>query len=505
MNRDRERLYSFESFDEKREDSAIMIEQLQRELHHTVDAMHQQQHATQRGLENKVHSSNMYNECEHTHYSSSTHNMHMLGSSSASSNLNDLNKFGTEEKSIVDFLRQSQESSTRQQLDCNYAQDEVRRLKNDVLSLRDQNKRLIENLEQMNTARRDAEGKLQFRMRQVMELEQKQLVNTDNDSKLTLKVADLQQEMRKMQSIVAEAQVETKVANTKSTILEKSLQELQKKEVVPLHLYVELQKDVENQRLEMTKLQTALAKSKASVDKIKTACNIPSQQNVFMTSEQSTNGVEPTAAGVQAAMNMHGTHNQSNSGKQFDLKQPDVHHKPVINEGHVEKNIKVKSQNDHSPVPKLNKANNKVSVENEDHSINTEHRNKKQQLSSSTGERAEVPTSFSCDSESSTAVHKNASSKNKNSKLSEKMKKTLPTKDDSSMLNIKKKNNSTKTTGQKKTKTTETKTSQPLKEKKKIPKLKVKKDNGLKVETVFDAIPIETLSSPINDSIASSD
>ena len=299
---------SFEPFDERREDSAIMIEQLQRELHHTVDAFHHQQKHQQQTQEPSQYMSAPSN----YKYDRSSLNLHAPAANSSYSN--NTSKFGNDEKSIiVDFIHQSQESAARVQLDSNQ-QGEVRRLQNDVLSLRDQTKRLIDDLEQMNAARRDAEGKLQFRMRQVIELEQKQLANFENEAKWNKKERELQHEMKKMHSQVAEARVEAKVAVTKSTVLENSLHEYHKKEMVPLELYLKLQKDFEHQRV-------AFKKSKATVDELKSASlNQPSSQSIFG-SEHASSGmgpsVIPSAAGVAAAMGGTHTHtHQPHTGKQ---------------------------------------------------------------------------------------------------------------------------------------------------------------------------------------------
>ena len=128
-----------------------------------------------------------------------------------------------------------------------------------------------------------------------------------------------------------------------------------------------------------------------------------------------------------------------------------------------------------------------------------------------------MPTSFSEDAQSSTTSRKNSISSSKDEPILniEKVTKSIKvntkgtsksTKVDASAAASSKKNTADKkqpSTGlKKKTKITGSKMPEVVIEKSKKAS-KGKKAKDLTVETVFDAMPIETLSSPINDSIAS--
>jgi hypothetical protein len=82
------------------------------------------------------------------------------------------NKLGyQDDMSILEFLRSSQGALTRLQVEHQMLLAQCQHLKYENLYLCDQNKKLLQDQEHLSAAHTNAEGKLSFRFRQVMDLE----------------------------------------------------------------------------------------------------------------------------------------------------------------------------------------------------------------------------------------------------------------------------------------------------------------------------------------------
>ena len=152
-----------DSWSRKNEDKLIMIEQLQRELNCTVDALSLEQQQTQQAQQGGGYAAGGQQQVHHMQqmqYATPTggHVMHSMPQ----------NKFGYQDnQSMLEFLRSSQEALARLQVEHQLLLTQCGELQHENAALRDQNKRLLRDTEELSAARANAEGKLGFRFKQV--------------------------------------------------------------------------------------------------------------------------------------------------------------------------------------------------------------------------------------------------------------------------------------------------------------------------------------------------
>lgn len=126
---------------------------------------------------------------------------------------------------IAGLYMKSQEALVALKVELQKSRTELARVTNDALTLRDQNRRLLDDQEQLTLARRDTEGKLRFRMRQVMELEQERTSYSSTQEELTSRVNDMQNRMSEMSKELNETKTEMKVMEVRNQFLEEKVHE----------------------------------------------------------------------------------------------------------------------------------------------------------------------------------------------------------------------------------------------------------------------------------------
>jgi chromosome segregation ATPase len=105
----------------------------------------------------------------------------------------------------------SQDAVVSLKVELQKARTEVARLTHDALILRDQNRRLLDDQEQLSLARRDAEGKLRFRMRQVLELEHERTSFAMKEGEMLSQIGDLEEKWTSMCKELNDTKTEMKV------------------------------------------------------------------------------------------------------------------------------------------------------------------------------------------------------------------------------------------------------------------------------------------------------
>ena len=126
---------------------------------------------------------------------------------------------------IAGMYMKSQEALVALKVELQKSRADCARVSNDALTLRDQNRRLLDDQEQLTLARRDTEGKLRFRMRQVMELEQERTTYNSTQEEMTLKLSDMQNRMSEMSKELNDTKTEMKVMEVRNQYLEEKVQE----------------------------------------------------------------------------------------------------------------------------------------------------------------------------------------------------------------------------------------------------------------------------------------
>ncbi len=221
------------NWDRKNEDQLIMIEQLQREMNSTVDALYHR---------NSTHPQYPPAAGAPHHHQSYDDNAHLqpqpqlMGANTGSL---PINKFGYQDSgSMLEFLRSSQEVTARLQVEQQLTLAECQRLQLENAALRDQNKRLLDDKEHISLARRDAEGKLSFRLNQVLELEEKALAfdRITNESKE--RISTLEFQLKEAQQLLSKSETDMRVSHVRNAFLEKSVAEYKIHATgVPMELY----------------------------------------------------------------------------------------------------------------------------------------------------------------------------------------------------------------------------------------------------------------------------
>ena len=147
---------------------------------------------------------------------------------------------------IQALYMKSQEAVVALKVELQKARTECARLTHDALILRDQNRRLLDDQEQLTLARRDAEGKLRFRTRQVMELEQDRTGMIMKESDLKSRIEQLEVKWTSMCKELNDAKTEMKVLTAKNEVLEESAAEAAHQNSVPFDAYRRMEVETES-------------------------------------------------------------------------------------------------------------------------------------------------------------------------------------------------------------------------------------------------------------------
>ena len=244
-----------ESWSRKNEDKLVMIEQLQRELTSTVDALSLEQSRSERPVANGFSYA--------VPQPLQSVPVHLATTSVLSM---PQNKFGYQDNmSMLEFLRSSQEALARLQVEHQLLLAQCQDLKSENLLLRDQNKRLLQDQEHLSAARTNAEGKLSFRFRQVMELE-------DNAIKAEQRMVNLQDTIKgqneraaKLTAELQKSDTDLRVANVRNAYLEARLLEQKKINGVPLEVFQKIEKE-HSEKVESLEKQLSSVKHRYGED-----------------------------------------------------------------------------------------------------------------------------------------------------------------------------------------------------------------------------------------------
>ena len=149
----------------------------------------------------------------------------------------------------------SQDAVVSLKVELQKARTEVARLTHDALILRDQNRRLLDDQEQLSLARRDAEGKLRFRMRQVLELEQERTSFAMKEGEMSSQIGDLEEKWTSMCKELNDTKTEMKVLAARNQILEETVADTAHQNSVPFDAYRRLETESESLKKTIKDLQ----------------------------------------------------------------------------------------------------------------------------------------------------------------------------------------------------------------------------------------------------------
>lgn len=236
------------------EHNAVLVEQLQRELATTVDALHREapydggegSHFTHQAR-NNVNLNQFQNQHEGPHY--------------IPNHLNQSQHSFSQEGLVYDLLRNSQETAARLKIELDNARVEKEVCHQELSQIKLQNKRLLDDQEQLTYAKRDLEGKMQFRMNQVLELEQERSKNSLKETELTERLSILERQNNALRSDLVASNTELRVAMARNTSLEQRLKDQRTEgeaNTIPMQIYLQLQEELERQKTQSVAQAAAL-------------------------------------------------------------------------------------------------------------------------------------------------------------------------------------------------------------------------------------------------------
>ena len=212
------------------EEQTVMVEQLQRELASTL------------GMGMGAGPTMIYaHEQQQQHHHHHPHNQVHL------------HQPFTQEGLVYDLLKNAQESAARLKVELDSARVEKEVCAQECLQLKHQNKRLLDDQEQLTLSRRDLEGKLQFRMNQVLGLEQERSKGSLKETELTERLSVLERQNNALRSDLVASNTELRVAMARNASLELRLQDQAKAaavDTVPIAVYRNAQDELERHRVE---------------------------------------------------------------------------------------------------------------------------------------------------------------------------------------------------------------------------------------------------------------
>ena len=186
----------------------------------------------------------------------------------------------------------SQEALVALKVELQKSRTEAARVTNDALTLRDQNRRLLDDQEQLTLARRDVEGKLRFRMRQVMELEQERTTFKSAQDEMTNKVDELQNRLSELTKELNENKTEMKVMEVRNQYLEEKVEE-SSKNGISFDSYRRLEVELESVK--------ATVKDMNELNRMQEKDLITANEKARKASEKSEKLADEAAAAKQAA------------------------------------------------------------------------------------------------------------------------------------------------------------------------------------------------------------
>jgi len=169
---------------------------------------------------------------------------------------------------VYDLLRSSQETAARLKVELDNARVEKEVCAQECKQLKQQNKRLMDDQEQLSYAKRDLEGKLQFRMNQILSLEQDRSKTSLKETELTERLSVLEKQNSALRSDLVASNTELRVAMARVTSLEMRLKEAKTEgeaNSVPVQVHQNLQDELERVRTQSASQTTALQAQLAEV------------------------------------------------------------------------------------------------------------------------------------------------------------------------------------------------------------------------------------------------
>ena len=255
-------------FAQLHEEKALLVEQLQRELAATVNELNAAQPpqppvpvlGSSGGVRHSSNSNSM---------SFAGPNMNLRGGGGGGGGDGGGGGGGESQEGLVyDLLRSSQETAARLKVELDNARVEKEVCAQECQQLKQQNKRLMDDQEQLSYAKRDLEGKLQFRMNQVLSLEQDRSKTSLKETELTERLSVLEKQNSALRSDLVASNTELRVAMARVSSLEVRLKEAKTEgeaNSVPMQVHQNLQDELERVRTQSASQTTALQAQLAEV------------------------------------------------------------------------------------------------------------------------------------------------------------------------------------------------------------------------------------------------
>jgi hypothetical protein len=212
------------------------------------------------------------------------------------------------------LFKRNQEDLIRMKLELQKSQSELDRLTKDTKTLRDQNKRLLEDQETLAFARRDANGKLEFRTKQVMDLELERTTWSSKEEDFNSTIHDLERKLSISQRELNGTKSDLNLQIMKNEELEKRIEDLNRNNI-PVELFKKLQGEIAAQRTTINDLQKASTSNKRPINATSARMRAASSGT---TSDTKTKASKTSESGH---------HNRSSAESRT---MPSNHHKPFL-------------------------------------------------------------------------------------------------------------------------------------------------------------------------------